>query len=56
MKHGGTPGIKIDCFDCALCCHDHSGIKCELLPIDSTAALCLSRWRCRMKTVPTCIG
>lgn len=55
MRHSGTTGIKIDCFDCALCCQDRRGIKFELLPIDSTAALCLSRWRCRMKTIATWI-
>lgn len=55
MRHKGKTGINFDCFDCALCCQDHGSIKCELLLIDSTATLCLSRWRCRMKTIPTWI-
>jgi len=56
MRHSGATGIKIDWFDCALCCQAHRGIKFELLPIDSTSALGLSRWRCRVKTIAAWIG
>lgn len=53
MRHSGTTGIKIDCFDCAVCCLEHRGIKFELLPIDPTAALYLSRWGYGVQTIAT---